>query len=214
MKETLASVGIGFLFGSVPVALILPRLLTGVDVRAVGSGNPGATNVWRASGLGLALLVAVCDIAKGAGAVVVARRLAGSEVWAAAAGLASIAGHIYSPWLRGRGGKGVATSAGVFAILAPASAAVAVLVFVGLVALTRYMSVGSLGAAAVLPLAAVATGASSAVRWTAVGAAVLVVMRHRANLVRLWAGTEPRLGRRRGAFGPAAAPPRGGAASR
>ncbi|HTU99026.1 MAG TPA: glycerol-3-phosphate acyltransferase, partial [Luteitalea sp.] len=115
---------------------------------------------------------------------------------AVAAGLAAVVGHVYPPWLGFRGGKGMATTAGVFAILAPAATAVAAIVFVVLIALSRYVSLGSLGAMAALPPLSAWFGASPAVLAGACASALLVGVQHRGNVRRLWHGTERRLGQR------------------
>jgi glycerol-3-phosphate acyltransferase PlsY len=139
--------------------------------------------------------VLVLDAAKGSCAVMIAERLAVGHAMHMAAGLASIAGHVYPVWLGFRGGKGVATTAGVFAVLAPVALAIAGLVFVVAVWVTRYVSVGSVAAATTLAVA----GLAQAPRIIAIGAilaALLVVERHRGNVARLMAGTERRIGER------------------
>lgn len=196
MTQGLVCAGAGYLLGSIPFALLLPRWLAGVDVRTVASGNPGATNVMRTAGPLLGAVVMALDAAKGAAAVWLARRLGLSEPWVAAAGTAAILGHVYPVWLGGRGGKGVATSGGVFALLAPGPTGLAVLAFLLVVVLTRYVSVGSLVAAVVLPAAVAFSEAPRAALVSAMLAAAIVGIRHRANLQRLRAGTEPRLGAR------------------
>jgi glycerol-3-phosphate acyltransferase PlsY len=196
MEEILV-VGLGYLAGSLPFAFLLARQ-QGVDLRHVGSGNVGAANVLRTSGLPRALAAISLDAAKGAVAVLVAERLAGGPATPVAAGLASVIGHIYPVWLGFRGGKGVATAAGVFAILAPVASAIACIVFVVAIWVTRYISVGSMAAAVALAVA-VAAGAVEAPAAVSVGAAVaaiIIVHRHRANLERLVAGTERRVGQR------------------
>jgi glycerol-3-phosphate acyltransferase PlsY len=196
MAAALASVVVGYLVGAIPFAVLVPRWWAGVDVRTVGSGNPGATNVWRATTPSLAALVAGLDMAKGAVAVALARWVGAGEPWAAVAGVAAVVGHVSPVWLRGRGGKGVATGAGVFAVLAPGPTAAAAAAWLVVAALTRYASLGSLAAAVVLPVLLGLAGASRSVIVAAVAVAALVVVRHRTNLARLRAGTEWRLGRR------------------
>ncbi len=186
-------VAIGYVLGSVPFALILTRWRRGIDVRRVGSGNPGASNVWRSAGPVLGLSVLVLDCGKGAAAVILARRVGLGVDAQALAGLAAIAGHVWPVWLKFRGGKGVATSAGVFAMLMPWAMACATLVFASAVALTRYASLGSLLGAWALVIAATAFR----LPWTLIGAAVaaatLVTVRHRQNIARLRRGTELRV---------------------
>ena len=194
MEEMLV-VALGYLAGSVPFAFLLARR-RGVDLRRVGSGNIGAANVLRTSGVAHALAAVGLDAAKGAAAVIVAERLTGGPATPVAAGLAAVIGHIYPVWLRFRGGKGVATAAGVFAVLTPAAAALAGAVFVLAIWMTRYISVGSIAAVVTLAVATAATDGPGAVSVGAVIAALIIVHRHRANLGRLVAGTERRIGQR------------------
>lgn len=194
MEEMLA-VALGYLAGSVPFALLLARRC-GVDLRHAGSGNIGAANVLRTSGIAPALAAVGLDAAKGAVAVLMAERLTDGPAAPVAAGLASIIGHIYPVWLGFRGGKGVATAAGVFAVLTPAAVAIAGAVFVLAVWATRYVSVGSMAAAVTLAAAAAASGGPTAVLVGAVSAALIIVHRHRTNVGRLVAGTERRIGQR------------------
>jgi glycerol-3-phosphate acyltransferase PlsY len=189
----IAATVIAYLLGSIPFALLLARA-AGADLRSVGSGNLGAANVIRASGLRAGLFVALLDIAKGAASVAVAGRMTADPAAPALAGLAAVVGHIYPVWLRFRGGKGVATACGVFSILAPLAASAAMAVFAATVWITRYVSLGSLLATLVVPPVAFATGTSAPGVAAAVAAAALIVFRHRSNLVRLRAGTERRVG--------------------
>jgi glycerol-3-phosphate acyltransferase PlsY len=193
------SVLVGYLVGTIPFALLLAKRWGGADLRAVGSGNLGATNVMRASGLTPGLIVAALDVSKGMASVLIAERLVGNPASAAAsaAGLAAIVGHIYPVWLGFRGGKGVATACGVFAVLAPMAAVAALVVFVASVWLTKYISVGSVLGSAALPPAAYLSGEAASVVTAGVAAASLIVFRHRSNLARLRAGTERRLARAR-----------------
>jgi glycerol-3-phosphate acyltransferase PlsY len=181
-----------YLIGSVPFALLLARRW-GADLRLVGSGNLGAANVLRASGVKAGVLVALLDVAKGAVSVVLAERLAGTSA-AAAAGLAAIVGHIYPIWLRFRGGKGVATACGVFAILTPVAVPAAMSIFFITVWATKYISLGSVLASLALPPLAYATGSPLPAVAAACAAASIIVFRHRSNLMRLRAGTERRIG--------------------
>lgn len=189
---------LGYMIGSLPLGYLAVRHWAGVDLRRVGSGNVGATNAWRVSGPGLGALVMAVDVAKGVAAVVLAGRLAPSETDAVAAGVAAVAGHMFPIWLRGRGGKGVATACGAFAVLAPLATLCAAATFVLTTGATRLASAGSVVATVTLPLAAAALGASRAVVTGSLGAALLIVWRHGPNLRRLWRGTERRLGRRDG----------------
>jgi glycerol-3-phosphate acyltransferase PlsY len=184
-----------YLVGSIPFAQLLSRR-RGVDLRRVGSGNVGATNVLRTLGVRPAVLAMMLDAVKGTVAVLVAQRLTNGVAAPVIAGLASMIGHVYPVWLRFRGGKGVATAAGAFAVLTPVAVAVAVGVFVLTVALTRFISVGSMVAALTLAGWAIASDAPTAVGVGAAIGAVLVIVGHRANVLRLVAGTERRVGQR------------------
>ena len=188
------AVFLAYCLGSVPFALLLARRWGTADLRHIGSGNIGATNVLRASGVTAGLLVALLDIAKGAAGVVLAERLTAPGGTPAVAGLAAIIGHVYPVWLRFRGGKGVATACGVFAALAPIATIPALIMFVGVAWLTKYISLASVVASAVLPPAAYATGSPAPIVMAATAAAILIVFRHRSNLARVRGGTERRLG--------------------
>src|SRR6266850_6327520 len=186
--ELILAVVLGYLVGSVPFAFLLTRR-RGIDLRYTGSGNVGAANVLRTSGVSPAVMAMLLDALKGSVAVLAARAITEGPVAPVAAGLASILGHIYPVWLRFRGGKGVATAAGVFAVLAPIALAFAAGVFVVTIWVTRFISAGSLAAAIALAIAAPATSAPDAVVAGAVSATLIVVYGHRANLARLVAGT-------------------------
>jgi glycerol-3-phosphate acyltransferase PlsY len=180
-----------YLIGSIPFALILARRWGAPDLRRVGSGNLGAANVLRSSGILAGVTVMVLDIAKGAGSVMLAQRVA-----PAAAGIAAVVGHVYPVWLKFRGGKGVATACGVFTVLTPAAVPAALAVFVTSVWISKYISVGSVLASLALPLVAYAIGSPISVFAAALSTSALIVVRHRTNLGRLRAGTERRLGSR------------------
>lgn len=194
--ELLVVVVLGYVVGSLPFAYLLASGLRGIDLRRVGSGNVGAANVHRSAGLPLAILVVGLDVAKGAGSVILASRFDSGPVAPVAAGLAAVAGHVYPIWLRFRGGKGVATACGVFATLAPVATAIAACVFVLIVAVSRYVSLGSMVAAAALPPLAWLTNAPMPVTAGSIATGVLILARHRANASRLHQGLEPRLGER------------------
>ena len=191
-----ASVVAAYLIGSIPFALLLARRCGTADLRAIGSGNLGAANVMRASGVKAGIVVALLDIAKGAASVALAQRLSEDAAAPAVAGLAAIVGHIYPVWLRFRGGKGVATACGVFSVLTPAAVPPALLVFIGAVWLTKYISLGSVAATVMLPPIAYATGSPAPVVAVAFAASAIIVFRHRSNLARLRTGTERRIGMR------------------
>ncbi len=189
---------IAFAFGAIPFSWILARLLGGVDIRNLGSGNVGATNVARTIGYGPGTAALILDALKGVAAVLAARAVAGGgaqggAVDALAGGLA-VLGHNFTPFLRFRGGKGVATGAGVFGLLAPRALLAAVVVFAVAMAATRTVSLGSVLAAAAMPLGVFFFGGDPALVVMAVLVSALVIARHRSNLARILAGTEGRLG--------------------
>jgi acyl phosphate:glycerol-3-phosphate acyltransferase len=193
----LALIGAGYLIGSLPWGYWLPRWFAGVDIRTVGSGNTGATNVWRTLGFKLGLAVAILDLAKGAAAALLARWLA-DDLVALLAGAGAAVGH-YRPIFLGfaRGGKAVAVVGGVGLALAPLATLAAVGVWVVVFLVTRYASVASIAAALALPLLALLFGASVTVLVFTVAATVAVILLHRANIRRLRAGTESRIKLRR-----------------
>ena len=184
---------LGYLAGSVPIAFVAARL-RGVDLRHAGSRNLGAANVLRTAGTVPAVVVLLGDASKGAIAVLLANTLFRDVAAAALAGIAAVVGHVFPVWLGFRGGKGVATAAGVFAVLAPVATVIAVMGFVVTVLLTRFVSAGSIVAAFALPFVAAAGASPTPVTMAAAGAAVLIISRHRGNLGRLANGTEHRIG--------------------
>jgi glycerol-3-phosphate acyltransferase PlsY len=190
------SVIAAYLIGSVPFALLLARRWGAADLRRVGSGNLGAANVLRASGVTAGVLVAMLDITKGAASVMLAERFAGHAAAPAAAGVAAIVGHIYPVWLRFRGGKGVATACGVFSVLTPLAVPPALGIFALSVWMTRYISLGSMLASVALPPIAYAIGSPAPAVAAACVASAIIVFRHRSNLRRLRTGTERRIGAR------------------
>ena len=190
------ALSLGYLVGSIPFAWLVGRLATGVDVRRAGSGNVGAANVLRTGGVTVAVCVLLLDMAKGAASVLWATRLTAGESGPALAGLAAVVGHIYPVWLQFRGGKGVATAAGVFSVLTPLAVAPAAVVFVLTVWATRYISLGSILASLALGPIAWTTGAPSTATAAAATVAALIVFRHRSNIDRLRDGSERRIGQR------------------
>lgn len=188
-------IGAGFLLGSIPFPYLLTRR-RGIDLRTVGSGNVGAANVLRVSSPVTAMTVLALDATKGGLAVWLADGFMRQSPLAVCAGLAAIAGHVYPPWLGFRGGKGMATTAGVFAMLAPPATALAAAIFVVLIVASRVVSIGSMGAMVALPPLAAWFGSSPAVVIGASAAAAFVAFRHRTNMRRVWLGTERRLGQR------------------
>ena len=196
ITEMLPWIVLGYAIGSVPFAFLLARR-AGIDVRVAGSGNVGAANVVRTSGLPLGVTVMALDMIKGAATVLAAYAAVGTVSSMAAAGAAAVVGHIYPVWLRFHGGKGVAVAAGAFAILAPSATVLATGVFVAAVVLTRVVSLGSVAATVALPPAAWLIGAPTSVLVAALGVAGLIVFRHRANVRRIASGTERRFGETR-----------------
>jgi glycerol-3-phosphate acyltransferase PlsY len=188
----------GYIIGSLPLGYLAGRRFGGVDLRAVGSRNVGATNMYRVSGPRLGLAVMAIDVAKGALAVVLVSLNTMADADLATAAVGAVTGHIYPVWLRGRGGKGVATACGAFGVLAPMATAGALLAFVLTVALTRVVSAGSVVASVSLPGLMAITDRPRPIVWASLAAAALVVWRHRGNLRRLWQGTERRLSARGG----------------
>jgi glycerol-3-phosphate acyltransferase PlsY len=186
---------LSYLIGSVPFAYLLARR-GGVDLRLSGSGNVGATNAFRTTGLATALTVMGLDMLKGALAVWVSRALMADPAAQAASALAAILGHVYPCWIGFRGGKGVATACGAFAVLTPIAALCAGALFVATVWWTRYVSLGSLVASASLGPIAYLANTPGPVVFGAIVAAAIIFERHRTNLARLHAGTERRLGQR------------------
>lgn len=199
MSVVVASV-LGYALGSIPFGLILTRLTGAGDLRAIGSGNIGATNVLRTGRKGLAAATLLLDAGKGAAAVLLAPVLLhggagadGAQVLALAAGAGALVGHCFPAWLRFKGGKGVATMLGVALGLAWPVGLACLLAWVGLFRISRISSVGGMSAAIAAPLAALALG-HGAMAPVLAGMALLVVFQHRENIARLRAGTEPRVG--------------------
>jgi glycerol-3-phosphate acyltransferase PlsY len=181
----------GYFLGSIPFGYILVRIFKAQDIREIGSGNIGATNVARSSPV-LGVLTLVLDGLKGFAAVMLARMwFPGQSEVAAGAAVAAIFGHMFPLWLRFRGGKGVATGLGSFALLAPKSILVMIGIFLAVVAATRYVSLGSLIALALLPvLAWKLDGQGNTSIVLASLASLLIVAKHHGNIRRLLAGTE------------------------
>ena len=194
---------IAYLLGSIPAAYVAGRVVKGIDLRQHGSGNLGATNVYRLLGAKVAATVLLFDMAKGALPVLLLPRFfpSGADAlpWAIAYGVAAIAGHVRPIFLLWKGGgKGVATAGGVFAALAPIPVLIATLVFAVVFWAGGYVSLGSLTAAAVLPMAVLALmGPASPVFLVSILVAAFVFWTHRANIGRLRRGEESRVGRSR-----------------
>jgi glycerol-3-phosphate acyltransferase PlsY len=206
--RALIAVLIGYLLGSIPFGYLIVRATANADVRETGSGGTGATNVTRRAGKSAGILTLVLDVLKGAAAVAIARKVLGLPFFAeaapehyywimAGAGVAAIVGHCFPVWLKFRGGKGVATGVGVFLMLAPAAVAGVGLIFIVMVWLTRYVSLGSIIAAALLPVLILVlhsfikpVSGFQEVLTAAVAGSLIIIFMHRANIARLINGTE------------------------
>lgn len=189
--DWILALALGYTLGSVPFGLIITRFAGAGDLRSIGSGNIGATNVLRTGRKGLAATTLLLDLAKGLAAVLIARTL--WPDWAGLAAIGAFAGHCFPVWLGFKGGKGVATTAGIaFGLAWPVGLAYAA-TWIALLATVRISSVAGMTAAVVAPLAALALGHREAALVLAVIAAV-VLFQHRQNIGRLRAGTEPRIG--------------------
>jgi len=182
-----------YIVGGIPFGFIFYRALRGGDIREVGSGNIGATNITRTAGWGLGLLTLALDAGKGALAAGAGLALMGDPAWAAASGFAAIVGHCFPVWLSFRGGKGVATGAGAFLVLDPIAMVAALAIFLLGALLTRVVAVGSILSAVAYALVAAIPGRKGlgAALWGA-AAALLIVFRHHRNIRRLMRGEEPR----------------------
>lgn len=186
-----------YLLGAIPTSYQVGKWARGIDLRREGSGNLGATNAFRVLGWRLALPVLLVDILKGfVPAYLFPRWLELGTGWALAFGAAAIVGHVFSIYMGFRGGKGVATSGGVFLALAPLAALIAIGVWGVVVALTRIVSIASLVAAVVVPPVVWLTQGGGPVFWLSLGLMVFVIYAHRANIRRLARGEEHRFGQR------------------
>lgn len=188
------ALALAYLAGSIPTGLWLGQWLKGVDIRQHGSRNIGATNTLRVLGKPLGIAALIGDVAKGVVAVLLCARLGTWEHLPLACGIGAIIGHVFSCFVRFKGGKGVATSTGVFFGLAPLPTAIAAVVFFVVVATTRMVSAGSVSAAIALGILIWFLGASLPLQILTSAMAVLVVARHRSNIQRILQGTESRLG--------------------
>ena len=186
---------VAYLLGSVSFATLIVKLFHGADVRHLGSGNAGATNVFRSAGGRLAAATLLLDVAKGAAAVYAMKLVTPDPSWTGAAGVAAVVGHVFPVWFAFAGGKGAATAFGAFALLAPWAAISVAVVFGLVVATTRLVSLGSVTAASLLPMASgLVFGSPDAVVVAAAATTLLLLVAHRKNIARLFAGTERKLG--------------------
>ena len=181
---------VAYLIGSIPFGYLIVRGKIGADIRQTGSGGTGATNVSRRAGKVAGVITLVLDALKGSAAVLIAKTATGDDWTIAAAAIAVLVGHIFPVWLGFRGGKGVATGAGVFLVVAPAALLCAGFVFIATVLLTKYVSLGSMLAAATIPLFAWAQNNPRPLLLAAILGALLIVFAHRGNIGRLARGTE------------------------
>ncbi len=182
---------VAYLLGSIPFAYLAGRM-RGIDIRTVGSKNVGATNVFRTLGKGIGIAVMVLDITKGLVAVLTAHAMTGSP-WPLIAAAAAILGHVFPVWLRFKGGKGVAVAGGAMIGLVPLPALIVAVIWLLIVAITRYVSLGSILAAFVFPFLVLAFGAPWPTLVFVCLASVVLIVRHRANIRRLMHGDELRL---------------------
>jgi acyl phosphate:glycerol-3-phosphate acyltransferase len=195
MPRTLLLLATSYLIGSIPFSYLVARWFGVGDVRRLGSGNVGATNVMRSAGKTAGSLAFLLDAAKGGVATFLVSRLAPGDVLTPSlAAIAAVLGHVFPVWLKFRGGKGVATGVGVFFPLAPLAAALSLVVFAAALAASRYVSVSSILAAASLPLMAALFGAPPAVWLSATACVGVIAWKHRPNFERLMAGAERRVG--------------------
>jgi acyl phosphate:glycerol-3-phosphate acyltransferase len=194
MLQALLAFALAYLIGSIPFSFLVARAFGVEDVRRVGSGNVGATNVLRSAGRSAGAVALGLDALKGALAVaLVARQLPDRPGLAALAAAGAVVGHVYPVWLRFRGGKGVATGLGAFAVLEPVAALVALPIFALTVATTHFASLGSVAGAVSLAVLVLVFRGLDAVALAALATAALIVLRHRGNLQRILAGTERRI---------------------
>ena len=182
-------IGAAYLIGSIPTGLLLGKAY-GIDVRNEGSGNIGATNLYRTVGRRIGIITLIGDCLKGLLPVVLVKSSSLPPEFAAWVGLAAFCGHVFSVFLKFKGGKGVATALGVFLALAPLAVAIAIGLFAVLMLLWRYVSLGSIAAAAAMPLAVYLLGGSKTVSVVTALIAVIVIIRHIENIKRLISGTE------------------------
>ena len=199
---------LSYLLGSIPTSILVGRVAAKLDIREHGSGNAGATNVYRVLGLGPAILVALVDVAKGSVAVLVISGIQvgappqlSADILKILAGGTAVAGHIWTVFAGFRGGKGMATAIGALAFIAPAALSAALVVWLILLFTIRIMSLASLSAAIILPLATWVWetnpdgSTSSELLWFSIVLCLLIFYTHRANIGRILRGEEPRLGR-------------------
>ena len=197
LLSSLLLLALGYLLGSMPNGYLAGRWLKGIDLRQCGSGSTGATNVLRNVGKGPALVVFLLDVGKGALAVLLAKSFGLNDWVHVLAGLAALAGHIWPMWLGWKGGKAVATGLGMFLGLAWPVGLACFGLFMAVISISRIVSLSSVVAAIGLPVLMLISGGSSAYLVVSLVASLMVLWRHRSNIERLLAGTEPRIGKKR-----------------
>ena len=197
LLSSLLLLAVGYLLGSMPNGYLAGRWLKGIDLRQCGSGSTGATNVLRNVGKAPALAVFLLDVGKGALAVLLAKSFGLNDWVQVLAGLAALAGHIWPVWLGWKGGKAVATGLGIFLGLAWPVGLACFGLFMAVISISRIVSLSSVVAAIGLPVLMLISGGSSAYFVVSLVASLMVLWRHRSNIERLLAGTEPRIGKKR-----------------
>ena len=183
----------GYLSGSIPTGVILAKLFGTKDIRQEGSGNIGATNVYRVLGKGLGALTLVGDVLKGVIPVILACTLAGDEIWIAVVAFVTFLGHLFPVFLMFRGGKGVATALGIFLVIAPLMVPLAIISFVLVAMKWRYVSLGSLAASALMPIFLCVAGYPIVYVNLSLAMGCLIFYRHRGNIKRLREGGEKKM---------------------
>jgi glycerol-3-phosphate acyltransferase PlsY len=182
-------IGTAYLIGSIPTGLLLGKAY-GIDVRNEGSGNIGATNLYRTVGRKIGIITLIGDCLKGLLPVLMVKSSSLPSEYAAWVGLAAFCGHVFSVFLKFKGGKGVATALGVFLALAPLAVAIAIALFAAMMTVWRYVSLGSISAAAVMPVAVYLLGGSRQIVIVTMVIALIVIIRHHENIGRLLSGRE------------------------
>ena len=193
LLQGIAAVFAAYLLGAIPFGYIFYKARHGGDVREVGSGNIGASNLTRAGGWPMGALTLLLDAGKGAGSVYLGLAVTGSTAWGAAAGAFAVVGHCFPIWLSFRGGKGVATGCGAFLVLSPLGMGVALLAFAVILALSRIVAAGSIIACVTFPVAAAVLGISLPTTLWSAAAGILIAGRHHENVRRMLAGREVRM---------------------
>jgi len=197
MTITLISLFIfAYLIGSIPFGLVFAKIFTSQDLREIGSGNIGATNARRAGGLGLGLATLACDVLKGAIPVLIASLVSPEnefkEIWMALSAISAFCGHLFPVYLKFKtGGKGVATAAGCFAVISPVVLLIALAAFIITAGISKRVSAGSIAAATTFPASVIILNQSPATLGCALFISLAIIIRHKDNIKRLLAGTEP-----------------------